>query len=114
MKDSLSRVTASYGEQVSTTRLPAIGDANIKGQNNRRQIVFGVSMGLAAGVLTSLGFFAGNMQILTDSLPGVVGTALTYAVIALFNSLRGKPIEEIAQEITDRIAGEEKDDEPNS
>lgn len=111
MKEFLSRVFASYGEQVSTDRSPATGAANIKGQNNRRQIVFGVSMGLAAGLLTSLGFFAGNMHLFTESLPGVLGTALTYGAVALWNSYRGKTIEELAGEITDRVVGDE-DDEP--
>ena len=112
MKDFLTRLNMNYGEQVSTNRSPVTGVANIIGQNNRRQIVFGVSMGLAAGLLTSLGFFAGNMHLFTESLPGVLGTALTYGAVALWNSYRGKTIKELADEITDRVVGE-KDDEPD-
>lgn len=109
MKDFLSRFAASYGEQVST-KIPVTGGSNIKGQNNRRQIVFGASLGLAAGIMTSLTYFAGNMHLFAESLPAVVVTALTYGSIALLNAYRGKPIEEIAKEITDRVMGEETDE----
>lgn len=84
---------------------------DIKGQNNRRQIAYGVSLGLAAGLVTSLGYFAGNMHLFTESLPGVISAALTYGAVALWNSFRGKPVEEIAKDITDAILGEEGDDE---
>ena len=103
----MSRIRSFYGEQVSTIRSPAIGDTNIKGQNNRRQIVFGISTGIAAGLLTSLTYFAGNMHLFTESLPAVLATALTYGAVALLNAYRGKPIEEIAKEITDAVMGEE-------
>jgi len=106
----MSRIRSFYGEQVSTIRSPAIGDTNIKGQNNRRQIVFGISTGIAAGLLTSLTYFAGNMHLFTESLPAVLATALTYGAVALLNAYRGKPIEEIAQEITDAVMGEETDE----
>lgn len=111
MKKTMSRDFPFYGEQVSSNRTLVTGDANIKGQNNRRQIVFGLSMGLAGGLLTSLGFFAGNMHLFTESLPAVIGTVLTYGIVAIWNTYRGKPIEEIAQEITDRLMGEEKDED---
>lgn len=106
----MSRIRSFYGEQVSTIRSPAIGDTNIKGQNNRRQIVFGISTGIAAGLLTSLTYFAGNMHLFTESLPAVLATALTYGAVALLNAYRGKPIEEIAKEITDAVMGEETDE----
>jgi len=105
----MSRVLSFYGEQVST-KIPAIGDTNIKGHNNRRQIVFGISTGIAAGLLTSLTYFAGNMHLFTGSLPAVLATALTYGAVALLNAYRGKPIEEIAKEITDTVMGEEIDE----
>ena len=106
----MSRIRSFYGEQVSTIRSPAIGDTNIKGQNNRRQIVFGISTGIAAGLLTSLTYFAGNIHLFTESLPAVLATALTYGAVALLNAYRGKPIEEIAKEITDAVMGEETDE----
>lgn len=106
----MSPSVVNSGEQVSTNRLPAIGGTNIKGQNNRRQIVFGISTGVAAGLLTSLTYFAGNMHLFTESLPAVLATALTYGAVALLNAYRGKPIEEIAKEITDRVMGEETDE----
>lgn len=107
----MSRIRSFYGEQVSTNRSPVSGGTNIKGQNNRRQIVFGISTGIAAGLLTSLTYFAGNMHLFTESLPGVISAALTYGAVALWNSFRGKPVEEIAKDITDAILGEEGDDE---
>lgn len=105
----LSRSFVSYGEQVSTNRSPATGVPNIKGQNSLRQAVFGVSIGLAAGTLASATWFAGNMHLFSDSLPGLVVAGLTYAAVAIVNAYRGKPIEEIAKEITDQILGEEGD-----
>ncbi len=105
----MSRIRSFYGEQVST-KIPATGGTNIKGHNNRRQIVFGISTGIAAGLLTSLTYFAGNMHLFTESLPAVLATALTYGAVALLNAYRGRPIEEIAQEITDAVMGEETDE----
>lgn len=105
----MSRVVSSYGEQVSTNRSPVSGGLNIKGQNSLRQAVFGVSIGLATGTLASLTWFAGNMNLFSDSLPGLVVAGLTYAAVAIVNAYRGKPIEDIAKEITDQILGEEND-----
>lgn len=107
MKKSVSRDHSFYGHEVANS-FTSDGDVDIKGQNNRRQIVFGLSMGLAGGLVTSLGFFAGNMHLFAESLPAVVVTVLTYGLVAIWNTYRGKPIEEIAKEITDRVMGEEE------
>ena len=105
----MSRLVSSYGEQVSTIRSSVTGGPNIKGQNTLRQAVFGISIGLATGTLASLTWFAGNMNLFSESLPGIVIAGLTYAAVAVINACRGKPIEEIAQDITDQILGEETD-----
>jgi hypothetical protein len=114
MKEFLSRVIASYGEQVSTDRSPAPGGVNIKGQNNGRQILTAIATGLVVGVTTTLGIFASNPAMLTETLPTIFATVGSMALVSAYNWVTGRKIKDVAKDIVDGVLGEEKSDERKS
>lgn len=110
MKDFLSRIASSYGEQVSTDRSLAPGGVNIKGHNNGRQILTAIATGLVVGVSTTLGIFASNPAMLTETLPTIFATVGSMALVSAYNWVRGREIQDVARDIVDKVLGEEQGD----
>lgn len=108
--EKLSRLIASYGEQVSKHRPPGTGGTNIKGQNNGRQILTAIAAGAVVGVTTTLGIFASHPAMITEALPPVFAAVGAMALVSAYNWLRGRPIEDVARDVVDFVLGEEKDD----
>lgn len=111
-RENVSPESLSYGERVSTIRHLA-GAPDIKGQNNLRQALYGVSLGVIAGAVVSLGWFAGHIHEFTGSLPGIVSAGIVYAVVAAYNALKGQSVEEVAREVVDTILGKDENDAPS-
>lgn len=107
--EKMSPESLSYGERVSTIR-HLTGAPDIKGQNNLRQALYGVSLGVIAGAVVSLGWFAGHIHEFTGSLPGIVSAGIVYAVVAAYNALKGRPVEEVARDVVDVIMGKGEND----
>ena len=103
----MSQSVINSGQQVN--RHLADREFDIKGQNNTRQIATALATGLVVGLGTTFGMFAGNPQMLTDSLPPMFAALGATLIVAATNWFRGKPVEEFAKEIVDRVLGEQDD-----
>lgn len=99
MKDFLSRVIASYGHKVSTSRDPLIGVPNIRGHINLWQFLGVLLSALLTGVIAAGHHIIGMQSQLTDSLGGVLAGALVAAITGGLALLSGKPVEDIAEDI---------------
>ena len=108
MKDFLSRVIASYGSKVSTSRDPLIGGTNIRGQINLWQFAAVLLSALLTGLLAAGHHIIGMQGQLAESIGGVLAAALVAAVTGGLAMLSGKPVDEIAQD----IIGKDEDDAP--
>lgn len=110
MKDFLSRIAAYYGQRVSTNRQPLTGVPNIRGQINWWQLAVILTSATLTGLMAAGNHLAGMQGQLAESIGGVLAAALVAAITSGVALLSGKPVEEIAQDIVEGVAGKDGED----
>lgn len=109
MKDFLSRVIASYGQKVSTSRDPLIGVPNIRGQINVWQFAAVIVSALLTGLVAAGHHIIGMQSQIADSIGSVLAAAFVAAVAGGIAIISGKPVEDVAEDIIVKATRRDED-----
>lgn len=80
---------------------------DIRGFLNVRQIVYAIATGLVVGVGASIEHLSTHPELIKGAIGPMLGGLAMTALSATWFAWRGRPVDEVAKEITDKILGDD-------